>query len=80
MTTASPKHPRVSKGAQRAVEAVLTVIWLGGTSVLLEVMHTGWWGPIILLAVVVLLDVAFEVWNKGLPGTRKATNDKPPQG
>ena len=41
METASPKHPRVSKKVQRGVEVVLTVIWLGGTSFLLEVMHTG---------------------------------------
>ena len=80
METASPKYPRVSKKVQRGVEVVLTVIWLGGTSFLLEVRHTGWWGPIVLLVVVVLLDVAFEVWNKGLPGAKKATEEKPPQG
>ena len=81
METASPKHPRVSKKVQRGVEVVLTVIWLGGTSFLLEVMHTGWWGPIILLVVVVLLDVAFEVWNDGhLPGAKKAAEEKPSQG
>ena len=80
METASPKYPRVSKNVQRGVEVVLTVIWLGGTSFLLEVTHTGWWGPIVLLVVVVLLDVAFEVWNKGLPGAKKAAEEKPPQG
>ena len=58
----------------------MTVIWLGGTNFLLEVMHTGWWGPIVLLVVVVLVEVAFVVWNEGhLPGARKAT-EKPSQG
>ena len=81
METASPKHPRVSKKVQRGVEVVLTVIWLGGTSFLLEVRHTGWWGPIVLLVVVVLVEVAFVVWNEGhLPRTRKATEEKPSQG
>ena len=41
MVTASPKHPRVSKKVQRVLEAVLTVIWLGGTSFLLEVLTPG---------------------------------------
>jgi hypothetical protein len=71
----------VSKKVQRGVEVVLTVIWLGGTSFLLEVMHTGWWGPIVLLVVVVLVEVAFVAWNEGhLPGAKKATEEKPPQG
>ena len=81
METASPKHPRVSKNVQRGVEVVLTVIWLGGTSFLLEVRHTGWWGPIVLFVVLVLLEVAFVAWNEGhLPGARKATEEKPSQG
>ena len=81
METASPKYPRVSKNVLHGLEVVLTVIWLGGTSFLLEVMHTGWWGPIVLLVVVVLVEVAFVVRNEGhLPGAKKATEEKPPQG
>ena len=38
-------------------------------------------GPIVLLVVVVLVEVAFVVWNEGhLPGAKKATGEKPPQG
>ena len=75
MESASPKHPRVSKKVQRRLEVVLTVLWLGGTTVLLEVMHTGWLGPLILLVVVVLIDVAFAVWNDGWPGAKSSTSE-----
>jgi hypothetical protein len=61
----SPKHPRVSKRVERVVEIALTILWLGGTALLLEVMHTGWSEPIILLLVVVVLEVVFVVWNHG---------------
>jgi hypothetical protein len=81
MENASPKHPRVSKNVQRGVEVVLTVIWLGGTSFLLEVVHTGWWGPVVLLVLVVLLEVAFVVWNEGhLPGPRRPPKRSPRRG
>jgi hypothetical protein len=60
---------------------VLTVIWLGGTSFLLGVMHTGLSGPIVLLVVVVLVEVAFVAWNEGhLPGAKKAAEEKPRRG
>jgi hypothetical protein len=81
METASPKHPRVSKNVRHGLEVVLTVIWLGGTSFLVEVMHTGLWGPIVLLVVVVLVEVAFVVWNEGhLPGPRRPPKRSPRRG
>jgi hypothetical protein len=44
-------------------------------------VHTGWWGPVVLLVLVVVLEVVFVVWNEGhLPGAKKATEEKPPQG
>lgn len=41
------------------LELVLTGIWLGGTAYLMEVLHTGLWGPIMLLAVVIVVELAF---------------------
>lgn len=78
METASPRHPRVSKKVQHGVEAVLTVVWLGGTALLLEVLHTGWLAPIFLLIFVVLVEVVFEIWNQGgLPGAKKTGGSEP---
>lgn len=46
----------------------------------MEEMHTGWRGPLILLVVVVLVELAFVVWNEGhLSPTKKVTQvDSPP--
>jgi hypothetical protein len=61
---------------KRTVEVAMTIIWLSGTVLLLEVFKTGWWGPVILLVVVVLIDVAFIVWNEGhLPGAKRANGE-----
>lgn len=77
METAAPRHPRVSKRVQRALEGALTIVWLGGTIVLLEVLHTGLWGPIVLLAVVVAVETAFVAWNDGhLPGAERPAGDR----
>jgi hypothetical protein len=71
----------VSKKVQHGLEVALTIIWLGGTIFLLEVLDTGWLGPIILLIVVVLVEVAFVVWNEGhLPGAKKASEEEPSLG
>jgi hypothetical protein len=58
-------YPRVSKKVSHGLEIVLTVIWLGGTAFFLDVLDTGWLGPIILLAFVVVIETAFVVWNEG---------------
>ncbi len=76
----APTYPRTSKKFQHVLEVVLTIIWLGGTSFLLEEMDTGWMGPIILLAVLVVVEVAFVAWNEGLlsRAKRAAHGDSPP--
>lgn len=76
----SPRYPRTSKKFQHGLEVVLTAIWLGGTSFLWEEMDTGWRGPVILLVAVVLIELAFVVWNDGLlSGAKKgAQADSPP--
>ena len=56
------RYPRTSKKFQHVLEVVLTCIWLGGTTFLLEELDTGWRGPVILLVVVVLVELAFVVW------------------
>jgi hypothetical protein len=77
----TPRYPRTSKKFQHGLELVLTVIWLGGTSFLLEQMDTGWLGPVILLVAVVVLEVAFVVWNEGhLSRTKKPAQVDPPPG
>jgi hypothetical protein len=63
--TDASRHPRVSPKTKRLLEAVLTAIWLGGTAYLVEVLHTGLWGPIALLVVVVVAEVAFLRWSDG---------------
>ena len=71
--TGSPRHPRASKNVKRTLEVVLTIVWLGGMTFLLEVLHTGLLGPIVLLVVVVVVETAFTVWNDGhLPGASAA--------
>lgn len=70
-------YPRVSKRVEHGVEIALTVLWLGGAIYLREVLETGWSGPIVLLVVVVAIEVAFVVWNRG--GVRAAAEaDKNP--
>jgi hypothetical protein len=76
--TASPKHPRLSKGVQRGFEVVLSTLWLGGTAFLLDVVHTGLWGPIVLLIGVVVAELLFVRWNDGhWPGDKTASESKP---
>ena len=78
MEIQSAKHPRVSRSVEHWVEIALTIIWVGGGAYLLEVMHTGWVGPVVLLVVVVLIEVAFLVWNYGsLGAARKAAKKSP---
>jgi hypothetical protein len=75
------RYPRVSKEVERVFEVVLTVIWLGGTLLFLEVMDTGWREPIVLLVGVVLVEVVFIVWNEGhLPKARRGGVDSPNPG
>ena len=79
MEADAPRHPRTSKKFQHVLEVVLTCIWLGGTTFLLEGLDTGWRGPVILLVVVVLVELAFVVWNDGLlsKAKRDAQADSP---
>jgi hypothetical protein len=75
------RYPRVSKKVERALEVVLTVVWLGGTALFIEVMDTGWLEPVILLVVVVLVEVVFVVWNEGhLSKTKRAAEEDPSLG
>ena len=74
MTEPPTRYPRVSKHVEHRVEIVLSILWLGGSAFLREVLHTGWTGPILLLIVVVLLEVGFVVWNRG-GVTRRASGD-----
>ena len=63
--TDPPRHPRVSPKVKRGLGAALTLIWLSGTTYLLEVLHTGLWGPIVLLVVVGVAELLFMRWNDG---------------
>jgi hypothetical protein len=61
---------------------VLTGIWLVGLVVLMDVLHTGWWAPIALLAVVVVAELVFLRWNEGRwpVGTSAGNRDEPSAG
>lgn len=49
------------------------MVWLGGTALLLEVVQASWWWAVALLAVVILVELAFVRWNEG----RWPTVDEP---
>ena len=61
----APRYPRVSPKTKRVLGWGLTGIWLGGTTYLLEELHTGLWGPVALLAAVGAAELAFGRWNNG---------------
>lgn len=73
MTTGSTTYPRLSRTGRRWFEVGLTVVWLGGTALLLEVVQASWWWAVALLAVVILVELAFVRWNEG----RWPTVDEP---
>jgi len=76
------RHPRVSPTAKRWVGVVLTGIWIVGLTILMEILHTGWWAPIALLVVVLVAELAFVRWNEGRwpVGTTAGDRDEPNTG
>jgi hypothetical protein len=65
VTSNSAKYPRVSKRVKRGFDGALTVVWLAGVAVMLEVLHTSLWWPAAWLVLVGVVELLFIRWNEG---------------